>query len=74
MKVIQQRLNPVNDTLPIGTLVTSQRRGGAVGITKTHPFLDCGDRRAKIWVDYSATTGAVGIDYVRELAVYAGQS
>jgi hypothetical protein len=67
---------PIGDTLRIGSVVTSHRRPGAVGIVKTTPFddRDFGGRRAQVWVDYSATSGAVGIDYVRNLVVFAGQS
>ena len=52
----------------VGMRVTSYRRGNAIGVVKTEPFRDQGgDRRWWVWVDYTASTGAVALDQVREL-------
>lgn len=53
----------------VGMRVTSYRRGNAVGVVKTEPFRDAdnGDRRWWVWVDYTASNGAVALDQVREL-------
>jgi hypothetical protein len=55
----------------VGTRVTSDRRGNAVGIVRTAPFCDetGQDRRWWVWVDYTASNGAVALDQVRHLQV-----
>ena len=52
----------------VGMRVTSYRRGNAIGVLKSEPFRDAdGDRRWWVWVDYTASNGAVALDQLREL-------
>ena len=57
------------DTFRVGMRVTSIRRGDAVGVVRTQPFRDVDDseRRWRVWVDYTDSSGAVAIDWVRDL-------
>jgi hypothetical protein len=55
----------------VGTVVASSQRSGVV---ESAPFTVPGDRRPRVWVDYTASVGAVGIDYVRELTVVSSPS
>jgi hypothetical protein len=47
------------------------RRGDHVGVVKAEPFQDLanGERRWRVWVDYTHSSGAVAIDYVRDLRI-----
>jgi hypothetical protein len=71
LQATQQRLHPTGDTVTVGTVVTSGQRSGVV---ESAPFTVPGDRRPRVWVDYTASVGAVGIDYVRELTVVSSPS
>lgn len=72
MKATHTQSPPVTGTpLRDGTPVTSLLRGSAVGVVRGEPFGEDGggDRRRKVWVDYTRSTGVKAIDYVRDLRV-----